>query len=254
MRVCSRELLAVSVIVLTGTKLHAVTDNSQGNPYLAIVERNVFGLKPPPVVAPPKPPEAPQLNVELTGIMTIFGKKQGLFLVQEPPQQGQPAKPPVTYILSEGERSDKLEVLAIDPKAGTAKISDAGREREIQFKKLPVSALPAPGLAAAQPGVPGVAPAMAAFNPAPGGSGSGGVTTIGAYQMPNRMVRTAPNNPGGFASIAPTHTAQVTPTAPPLSREEQEIMIEVNRQVYKDAGDPAAAILPPTSLTPTGGP
>jgi len=39
-------------------------------------------------------------------------------------------------------------------------------------------------------------------------------------------------------------------TAPPLSREEQEVMIEVNRLKYQQEGDPLEKLLPPTSLSP----
>src|SRR5947208_16694459 len=50
--------------------------NANPNPYQGIVDRNVFGLKPPPPPpAPPEPPKPP-VNITLTGITTVLGKKR----------------------------------------------------------------------------------------------------------------------------------------------------------------------------------
>src|SRR5580700_4604136 len=89
---------------------------SPDNPYGAIVERNVFDLHdpPPPAVKDDKPKDPPA-NVKLTGILTIFGKKQAMFLVNEPGAAGKQPKT-LSLILNEHQREGVLEVLEIDPK------------------------------------------------------------------------------------------------------------------------------------------
>src|SRR6188472_2241935 len=60
-----------------------------GNPYQGIVDRNVFGLKPPP---PPGKPEEKKVDlppITLTGITTILGNKRALMNVQSPGKTAQ---------------------------------------------------------------------------------------------------------------------------------------------------------------------
>src|SRR5436190_5650423 len=54
----------------------ATTANADANPYHGIVDRNVFGLKPIPPPAPPPEQPKPPVNITLTGITTLFGKKR----------------------------------------------------------------------------------------------------------------------------------------------------------------------------------
>src|SRR5262249_45052252 len=82
-----------------------------GNPYQAILDRNVFGLKPPP---PPGKSEEKKVDlapITLTGITTILGNKRALMNVQVPGKTAQP------LILAEGQREGEIEVLEIDEKA-----------------------------------------------------------------------------------------------------------------------------------------
>ena len=165
-----------------------------GNPYQGIVDRNVFGLKPPP---PPGKPEEKKIDlppITLTGITTILGNKRALMNLQPP------GKPVQSFILAEGQRDGELEVLEIDEKAGSVKVSQSGTIVPLTFEKngakLPVSVAPpvpfnaVPGNA--QPtSIPYVppGPASAGLNkiptrqlrlptpgvpPAPGGSPPGG--------------------------------------------------------------------------------
>src|ERR1043166_10041298 len=94
--------------------------NSNDNPYQSIVDRNIFGLHPPPpppVNEPPRPPIPP---INLTGITTILGKKLAFMSIQLPPKPGEAAKPggngPTSYMLGEGEREGDIEVVSIDEK------------------------------------------------------------------------------------------------------------------------------------------
>jgi hypothetical protein len=188
--------------------------------------------------------------------MTIFGKKQGLFSVQEPPQQGQPAKPPVTHILAEGERVGDLEILEIDDKAGTAKINNGRGAMVVEFRKGgPPSgpavaanpAMPAPsGSSASLPAIPANSPNaynLSSSNPRAAGGG---------YQMPTRTVRTAQPGLGALpVGISSPHNANQPAQPPPqINPEVQEVMIEANRLAAKDAGDEIHQIFPPTSLSP----
>src|SRR4051812_47174959 len=92
-----------SVALATGVQA-IVNEPVDSNPYHAIVERNVFDLKPPP---PPTPPvtvtNTPPPNVKLTGITTILGNKRALFMVQEASVPGKPANKEESYILTEGQ-------------------------------------------------------------------------------------------------------------------------------------------------------
>src|SRR6266436_6352079 len=77
------------VLVLAGLMAGGAATNvwgeAQNNPYQAIVERNPFGLKPPPPPPDPTPvvPVVPPGKVVLTGITTMFGNPRALFEVTE---------------------------------------------------------------------------------------------------------------------------------------------------------------------------
>ena len=92
-------------------------DNGQsGNPYGSIVTRNVFALNPPPPPSEP-PPSEPPPKITLTGITTIFGPKEALFKVAGVPRPGVPPKDE-SYILTEGESQDDVQVRNIDVDKG----------------------------------------------------------------------------------------------------------------------------------------
>lgn len=90
-----------------------------GNPYASIVTRNVFGLNPVPVVDPnAQPPGPPPPKITLTGITTIFGPAEALFKVDGVVRDGRPPQDE-SYIFTEGESQDDVEVTAIDTKNTT---------------------------------------------------------------------------------------------------------------------------------------
>src|SRR2546430_361414 len=92
----------------------AATSTSSANPYQGIVDRNVFGLKPPP--PPAAPPEAPKppVNITLTGITTVLGKKRCFITVTTSPKPGAPAVP-TSMMLTEDQRDGEIEISHIDP-------------------------------------------------------------------------------------------------------------------------------------------
>lgn len=223
---------------------HAVGSD---NPYGAIVERNIFDLHdPPPPAVDDKKDKGPPPNIKLTGITTIFGAKQALFILNKP---GAAGKPPSTQslILSEGQRSGDLEVLEINPKGRLAriKLDDVESTLNIETNKGAITQQAGGGA----PGGPGVHPPIAPRNP------------YGEKNIPPRQTRTdvQPNTPqpyntaqndGGGAG-APAQPGNGTPAAPPvqdLSPDEQAVLIEAQRAQAQAANDPIQSILPPTSL------
>ena len=199
-------LCALSALVCwTGT--HAVaTETSGGNPYQAIVDRNVFGLKPP---APPPDPEAnkpPPSKITLTGLYEMGGIKRVLMKVQMPARPPEPAKE-VPMTLSEGQREGDVEVLEIDTIARTAKVNNSGTITSLDFTNNGVKIASA-GPPGGPPNPAGASPGLAPPNPfAPGGV-SKGIPTA----RPMRLDPTgAAVLPGG---VRPSATYSAVPTAP----------------------------------------
>ena len=136
--------LAVSITVPVADAVDSANNpEATDNPYQGITERNIFHLNPPP---PPPDPEAnkpPPPKIFLTGITTLGGSRRALLKATPPAKPGEPPKDK-SYLLSEGERQDDLEVVAIDEQAATVKVSYAGVETTLNFKDNGVaSATPA---------------------------------------------------------------------------------------------------------------
>ncbi len=249
--------------------VNAISDPSL-NPYLGIVDRNVFGLKPPP---PPPDPEAnkpPPPPITLTGITTILGNKRALMktapTVAKP---GEPAKEQ-SYILTIGQRDGDIEVLDIDEKAGSVKVRYAGTESTLTFDKngpkiaaTPLPAAPAIPVPAGAIPPPMAIPAPAGSSPTPFpsfGAPTPGVTrplrmpTQGAAMTPGYSyagaVPAAGISAGGVTlpgfGAAPSTISQTS--APNITPEEQTIVMEVLRE--KNKNNPNFPPFPPTSLTP----
>jgi hypothetical protein len=232
---------------------HALTSEAGSNPYANIVDRNVFGLRPPPPPTAVAPPETPAPNITLQGIVSIpFGKKQVLFKTMMPGAAGQPPKE-MSLAMSEGERMGEVEVLEINEAAGTIRFRNHGKE---QLKDLSKDGVKAPaGPVAAAPGLPAVhLPAVpgvpTATVPPAVPSGGSGVTTFGGnsgnVNIPGRPMRLTPPNTGTAAGTSMTPQAER-----PLSPEEQTILMEVNRKLTADKVQKGELPpLPPTELTP----
>lgn len=262
------------VCLVTGAAVCAqaaadVPDNepSSDNPYQAIVERNVFGLRPPP--PPPGPEEAPKPPpppLTLTGITTMLGKK--LAFLKSAPQPGKPGQPPPTeqfYTLAEGQQDGDLLVMQIDENVQTVKVNYAGTVSTLDFINNGAKEKAAPVMAAAgQPGQPGGIPAPP-MGVAPGASvpAQGNPSRL---SLPNRPVRLpAPGaavttqgssgNPSQYGAFGgnvsqTTDTGNYTRTTsrPRMTAEEQAILIEVERERTRNAV--AAGQMPPLPPTP----
>jgi len=240
-------VLVLCLLVLGALCIVSARADVAPNPYTPIVTRNVFGLVPIPTNAPvDTTPEAPPPKITPNGIMTLFGKLQVLFKVAGVAHPGQPPKDE-SYVLSEGDRQDDIEVQAIDEKAAMITFNNHGVVQKLALVEGTASAgsaapaasnFPRPGLPA-----PGMAP------------GAGGNTPVGFGGRFGRT-RTLPGNTpsadgapglgGGASSPAPAADSasqqQITPEA-------AVIMMEAQRAQWKQQGNPAMAILPPTQIT-----
>lgn len=185
-------VLALSA-VLFGQAAGAVSADS--SPYRGIVERNIFNVHAAPPVAAVDPQSLlpPPPNVKLQGITDILGRKQVLFKVQLPAKPGAAGKEE-SYILTVGERQGEIEILDINPKAGTVRMRNYGVETnlslELNSDKLvntapvaPPPGQPNPGTMAA-PGTLAPPPAMPGLPP-------------GKFPRTLRLPGTNPGNPGG---------------------------------------------------------
>src|SRR5260221_5235276 len=200
-----RAAICVLSALLLCAGANAVAADS-ANPYQGIVDRNVFGLKPPPAPARPEDNKPPPPKITLTGITTILGNKRALMNVQMPAKPPDPAKQK-SFILAEGQRDGEIEVLEIDEASGTVKVDDFGTVMVLDINKdgakLP-SIAPAP--IAPPPGPVGYRPPAPNPYAAPAGDANqGGLKTI-----PTRPVRLPPPDvPPGPAGVNSGGTAPV---------------------------------------------
>jgi hypothetical protein len=213
------------------------------NPYAQIVARNVFDLNPPPKFDPSAAQKAdPPPKITPNGIMDVFGHLQVLF---KAPDSGKPPKDN-SYILSEGQRQDDIEVMKIDEKAGLVTFNNHGTVQELALASTPASSAPA---ATMRPNIP-----IPNFHPngnngnrfgGPGNFGGNG----GNFGRLNRGGGNGGNNPNG--STGGNYSAQSQ--QPTITPEQQVIMIEAQRMQYQNENNPIAKLLPITAMTPPDG-
>ena len=134
---------------LLNSSLRAQDEALPGNPYAVVVVRNIFGLNPPAPVDPnASKPAEPPVKVVPNGIMSIFGQLQVLFKVA-----AKPGGKDATYMLTEGQSPDDIEVIKIDEKAASVTFNNHGVVQELPLVVTPPSSTPA----VAAPTVPTVA-------------------------------------------------------------------------------------------------
>jgi len=246
-----KRLGKIVVCLASGLVLNAGARADDGvlpnNPYAPIVVRNVFDLNPPPPADAGQPAEPPP-KITLNGIMSIFGQLQALFKVTGTAKPGQPAKDDF-YILSEGQRQDEIEVTHIDEQAGLVTFNNHGTVQELPLVKANPPAVSTP---MAAPGGPVPTRNLTAPNGENSGRGRlGGRSPGGPGAARNRgmgnglPLTTVPTSAGYPGQQQPQNTPQNT-----LSPEAQVILMEAQRAQWQQEGNPAAAIIPPTVLTP----
>ena len=182
--------------------LRAADTVSPDHPYAPIVTRNVFNIHPPPPVDPNKQPDVPLPKITPNGIMSVFGHLQALFKVAIPPKQGQPAREQ-TYMLSEGQQQDDIEVVKIDATTQVVTFDNHGTVQELP---LTVANASGPGPSGAVPGGPGPIPGLARPGFRPGGNRGGGAdfyqfgqNSGGGGQKLNVVIGGANNSSGNMS-------------------------------------------------------
>jgi hypothetical protein len=158
-----------SLLILTATlsvaafEAQAFVNQPDRSVYEPIVHRNVFDLHGPPKKAEPPPDVPPPTKIRLTGITTILGDKRALLMVQEPTTPG-PGTPPAkeeSVILSEGQRQGGIQLLEVNPTAGTVKLESDGKISTVALE------IPKPGTTAAAPPSAPIAPMQHASSRSP---------------------------------------------------------------------------------------
>jgi hypothetical protein len=227
-----------------------------GDPYATVVARNIFGLNPPPQQITNPQDANPPVKITPNGIMTIFGEVQVLFKVAGSPKPGGPPSAEESYILSEGQRQDDIEVVKIDEKNGIITFNNHGETQQLPLVVTQPSSTPSPALAGGGPGVAGGRFSPGFVNPGGGpgarargnggGYGGGGANSGGQGNSGNA-------NDGSNLRNVPTrnNTFNAASQIPEgMTPEVQTIAIEANRAL----GGEAAQILPITELTPQSDP
>jgi hypothetical protein len=245
------------------------------NPYQVIIERNAFGLKPPPpppvqqTNAPVDVP--PAMDVKLTGISTLLGPPKVFLQIQN--QQTKKFEFPAA--LEVGEKLGDIEILAVDPEAGTVRIRSGDAETTLDFDKNGVKPNAVAGAVPPPQGMPGVVP----LNVPPAPTSNPFNKTGSRVSVSGGTASSAPAAPGfgnaNFGASIPARpmrsegnvilagggqtAAQQAPQTPVVqSHNPEEVMrdIEARRQMLlqkEQAGQAPAGmsrILPPTRYTP----
>ncbi len=231
----------ILILTLAFSGSLAVLAAETGNPYQAIVTRNMFGLVPIPTGPPPNAtPDVALPKITPNGIMTLFGKLQVLFKVSK---SGQAAGKEDSYVMSEGDRQDDIKVEKIDEPSATITFNNHGTIQELALVPGKASGGgPVPGL----PGMPGHPPGLVPRVPLPPGGGA-------SFRRQGGGGPDVANPPGGggipsFGSASGS-AANSAAKSPPITPEEQVLMIEAQRMKALQEGDPMAKLLPITPMT-----
>jgi hypothetical protein len=251
--------LASGLVLNAGA--HADDSVLPNNPYAPIVVRNMFGLNPPPTNDVNATQTDPPPKIIPNGIMSIFGKWQVLFKVAVPAKSGQPAKDD-SYILSEGQRQDEIEVLQIDEVNSLVTFNNHGTVQELPLVKAnaPAGSTPAPG-----PGRPFLAQNLTAPNSGPGGgipgrfSGRPGSPGAPPNRGPGNSSANFNNGMGGGLPLTtvPTgagfssQTSQQSQSA--LTPEENMLIVAAQHLKAQQEGSVTAPIFPPTPFDKEAG-
>ncbi|HEY3762671.1 MAG TPA: hypothetical protein VGN23_13070 [Verrucomicrobiae bacterium] len=254
---------------------------ADGSPYSPIVDRNVFGLLPPP--DPKAQDDAAALaslpKITANGIMDVFGNLKVLFKTS-----GKPGEKDNYYDLAEGMSEDNITVKKIDEKAGIIIFENHGTVEQVALVSPSSGSKGGDGSGGSGNGGSGGMPGHFGGNPGPGRGGfngggfNGGGGTFKSYGSSgggqngfNNGMNNGNNGgyngggaPGGginingqqlsFGGTSYSGTRSTT-TLPSdgMTAEQQALIIEVNRaQTQQQVTDGEMPPLPPTMITPPG--
>ena len=219
-----------------------------GNPYGVVVERNIFGLNPPPLVDPNATVVEPPAKIIPNGIMSIFGQLQVLFKVA-----GKPPAKDANYILMEGQSQDEIEVVKIDEKAGIVSFNNHGIPQDLPLVVTAPTVTPS-APTGGNPGVPGMVPRGGA----PGAISPGNNPFMNRFG--NRPGRGGGNpagggNPGGGNDGAGSGGSDLSPVnssglyqpraMAPVDPAVSAAQLLLNTENLRGQGSPVAPLMPP---------
>jgi len=137
----------LAALVVLNAQNSQIWSAVQSNSYQSIVDRNVFGLTPPPTLETLQgKSNHPPSKIFLTGLTSILGDPR--VLLKTPARPSNPGEPPgkeQLYILKKGERADDIEIIDIDLKSMLVTVSNAGRLEQLSFEKNGVNLVGPPG-------------------------------------------------------------------------------------------------------------
>ena len=241
-------------------------------PYPTIIARNIFNLVPIPPPDPDagKPPVEPPPKITPNGIVSIFGRLQAIFKVANKPKPGQPAKDD-SLVLAEGEMQDEITVVKINPVDGLITFNNHGTVQELALTPAKEGGIgggvgggpggPRGGAGMGNPG--GFLGRPNAMGQQFGGGGSpiqgrkpnvgNNNGNIGNPNGPMGMAGgTAANNvpPGttflGGVAVNENRVYQPVDSTGGMTPEQEALLIETQRKVYEQQGNPLSTALPPT--------
>ena len=239
--------------ILLAAAARADVAEPAGNPYQVILDRNPFGLKPPPaiVATPPTNPVVPA-NIKFTGITSDkTGPKAWLMIPGQP--GGKNPNPQYLNGLAEHEKQGDIEVLEINEKESTVKILNAGALVELNFKDngLPTPpSLIVPGTGSPPHGGPGALPApgiVPASGTPPPAVKTAGTTTTTAGAASDAMAARY-----GLRNI-PARNLRTTAVEPPVQAAEGAIDPAVQRvlmEAQKTQAEQQGKAFPPLPPLP----
>lgn len=224
-----------------------------GNPYASIVARNVFGLNPIPPPPPPDQPKGPPPpKITLTGIMTIFGPPEALFNVAGV-KRGDAPPHDESYIFTEGEEQDDVEVTSIDTNKNEVTFNNHGTVQTIPLVEGTASS----GSASSSPSWPGGQNfRMHRFGNNFGGGGPGNFQPSsfnnGQPQFDGNG-NAGMNTPDGFNNFNNNPAGNIHNTNPNrlpglanLSDDDQQALIAAQHAQLQQQNSPIAPLMPPT--------
>lgn len=227
------------------------TNALPGTPYGSIVTRNVFGLNPIPPPAPPdQQDQNPPPKITLTGITTIFGPAEALYKVAGGNRDGKQWQDQ-SYILTEGESQDEVEVTHIDVAKGMVSFINHGVAQDVLLAVGEASggdSGPGPGSGSPQnrfsrfgiirrPGFGG----PQSFQQSNGSSYNSGYNNGNNFNPANQ-------NNNGVAGQYNYNGSNPNGSSgqPALSGDDEMALIAAQHAEMAQQGNPAAAIFPPT--------
>lgn len=226
--------------------------------FLAIADRNPFGLKDPPVVKPPEVElpvveEEPPPDVKLVGVFSINGTSHAQFLVKD--QTGGTAAAAKGLTLKVGEAQEGIRLISLAQADGMARVQVRGKEARLELKPPERPAVAAANRVNPAPGNTRRGQVRQGPTPTPTANiretrgrqqPTGGGVTVGGRNNSSADDANAQQSQSGLRSI-PTRDVR-TGRQNNLSADESAVLIELNREINRDRIN--AGAMPPLPPTP----